>query len=201
MTLFVLVYKLCERSEQSFALFLVDKKVPRKELAVLSTGIRLNSIVGSFTSGFVLTKGYCSVKKLVFHLAIFRTFGIAMMTLVTIYWGNEPATFEGDNYDFYFKCIGFVSICFVSPTAGALTTAVFTMMMKISKKAPEDIQGTHYSLLATCEVLGKLLFAALAGWLIDMFGLQAAFIMFTMLAIMVIPVINFAPDSVTNKTD
>ena len=50
------------------------------------------------------------------------------------------------------------------------------MMMQISKKTPDNIQGTHYSMLATCEVLGKLLFAALAGWLIDLFGLQAAFI-------------------------
>ena len=57
MTFFVLTYKLCERSEQTFALFLVDKNVPRTELALLSTAIRAHSIVGSFASGLALTTG------------------------------------------------------------------------------------------------------------------------------------------------
>ena len=84
---------------------------------------------------------------------------------------------------------------------GADTTAVFTMMMQISKKAPDNIQGTHYSMLATCEVLGKLLFAALAGWLIDLFGLQAAFIAFTILAFYVVPMIHFTPSTMSNKSE
>lgn len=201
MTFFVLIYKLCERSEQTFALYLVDKKVPKTELAMLSTAIRAHSIAGSFASGLALTAGYVTAKNIVYALAILRTFGISLLTLVTIQWGNEPATFEDNNYDFYFKYTGFFAICLTSVGAGAVTTAVFTMMMQISKKAPDEVQGTHYSMLATCEVLGKLLFAALAGWLIDIFGLQAAFILFTILAIFVVPVIYFAPKSIVKKVD
>ena len=201
MTFFVLVYKLCERSEQTFALYLVDKKVPKTELAMLSTAIRAHSIAGSFASGLVLTAGYVTAKNIVYALAILRTFGISLLTLVTIQWGNEPATFEDNNYDFYFKYTGFFAICLTSVGAGAVTTAVFTIMMQISKKAPDEVQGTHYSMLATCEVLGKLLFAALAGWLIDIFGLQAAFVLFTILAIFVVPVIYLSPIAVGQKVD
>ena len=44
MIAFVLFYKLCERSEQTFALYLVDKSVSKEELAILSTFIRTFSI-------------------------------------------------------------------------------------------------------------------------------------------------------------
>ena len=43
---FVLFYKLCERSEQTFALYLVDKNVSKQELAILSSFIRAFSIIG-----------------------------------------------------------------------------------------------------------------------------------------------------------
>ena len=149
---------------------------------------------------FVSFTGRITAKSIVYALAILRAFGIALLAFVTIQWGNEPATFQ-EAYDFYFKYLGFFAICLTSVGAGAVTTAVFTMMMQISKKAPDNIQGTHYSLLATCEVLGKLLFAALAGWLIDLFGLQAAFIAFTILAFYVVPMIHFTPTPTTNKSE
>ena len=97
------------------------------------------------------------------------------------------------------KWLGYVAICLTSISAGAITTATFTMMMALSQKAPEDILATHYSLLATCEVLGKLIFAALAGWLIDTFGLSLVFALFSILAFLVIPFICIAPNSVMEK--
>ncbi len=36
-------------------------------------------------------------------------------------------------------------------------------------------QGTHYTLLATFEVLGKLSFASVSGWAVDEWGIRAAF--------------------------
>ena len=39
---------------------------------------------------------------------------------------------------------------------GAITTATFTVMMRLSQTAPSSLQGTHYTVLATCEVFGKL---------------------------------------------
>lgn len=44
------------------------------------------------------------------------------------------------------------------------------------------LQATHYSFLATLEVLGKLTFSALAGGVVDWFGFQVAFLLFLTLS-------------------
>lgn len=43
-------------------------------------------------------------------------------------------------------------------------------------------QATHYSFLATLEVLGKLTFSAMAGGLVDCFGFEVAFLLFLSLS-------------------
>lgn len=43
-------------------------------------------------------------------------------------------------------------------------------------------QATHYSFLATLEVLGKLTFSAAAGGLVDWCGFQVAFLLFLTLS-------------------
>ncbi|KAG9331514.1 hypothetical protein JZ751_018917 [Albula glossodonta] len=53
--------------------------------------------------------------------------------------------------------------------------------------APQDEplcggDATHYSFLATLEVLGKLSFSALAGWVVDWMGFQAGFLLFCFLS-------------------
>lgn len=47
---------------------------------------------------------------------------------------------------------------------------------------PLSFQATHYSFLATLEVLGKLTFSTLAGGLVDWFGFQVAFLLFLTLS-------------------
>ena len=51
---FVLAYKLCERAEQTFSLFQVDKGVPRATMALWSTVARTASLLGSTYGGYVL---------------------------------------------------------------------------------------------------------------------------------------------------
>ena len=179
MVCFVLSYKLCERAEQTFALYLVDQGISREELAILSTFIRAFSITGSTVSGLFLVKYKAS--KVVQFFAITRTFTILAMTYVI---------FQDQVQTSFIKYFGYTSICLTSISAGGITTATFTMMMTLSQKVYESFQGTHYSILATCEVLGKLIFAAFAGWLTDYIGLQTVFLLFSILAIIVIPFIR-----------
>ena len=42
----------------------------------------------------------------------------------------------------------------------------------VCRSAPESLQSSHYSLLSTMEVAGKLAFASVSGIIIDIFGLQ-----------------------------
>ncbi|XP_057688030.1 major facilitator superfamily domain-containing protein 3 isoform X2 [Corythoichthys intestinalis] len=65
---------------------------------------------------------------------------------------------------------------------GLITTLTFTTMMHCTQRAEESIQATHYSFLATLEVLGKLMFSALAGGVVDWFGFQVAFLFFLTLS-------------------
>ena len=78
-----------------------------------------------------------------------------------------------------------------------MTSSVFTMMMRLSQTAPESMKGTHYTTLATFEVLGKLAFAAISGYLIDTIGLQPLYIVFVLLGFITIPFIINAPKVIT----
>ena len=71
-------------------------------------------------------------------------------------------------------------------------------MMRLSQTAPENIKGTHYTTLATFEVLGKLSFAAISGYLIDTFGLETLYVLFVLLAFMTVPFIINAPKVISN---
>ncbi len=52
---------------------------------------------------------------------------------------------------------------------------VVLLVIKLFNFNPEPFQGTHYTLLATFEVLGKLSFASVSGWAVDQWGIRAAF--------------------------
>merc|ERR1719414_234620 len=58
MVCFVMFYKLCERAEQTFSLFLIDKDVPTITLAAWSTILKTFSLIGSTYTGY-----YVSQKK------------------------------------------------------------------------------------------------------------------------------------------
>ena len=48
-------------------------------------------------------------------------------------------------------------------------------MMHLSQAAPHTIQMTHYAMLATTEVLGKLMFGSIVGSVADEFGYNLTF--------------------------
>ena len=54
--------------------------------------------------------------------------------------------------------------------AGTMTTATFTAMMMMSKRLPDNIHALHYTLMATFEVLGKLLLKLFAGLITEYVG-------------------------------
>ena len=100
------------------------------------------------------------------------------------------------SFDWILMHIGFLLLCCVLFCAGVITTAVFTLMMRLSQAAPEASKGTHYTTLATFEVLGKLAFAAISGYLIDTFGLEALYLLFVVFAFLTVPFILSAPEEI-----
>lgn len=82
--------------------------------------------------------------------------------------------------------------------SGFLTTITFTCMMEFTFNAPSQIQATHYSLLATFEVFGKLLFQPFISVYTDYYGYTNAFIIFTILYFVCVIIIRFYPKNLKN---
>ncbi|KAM8865808.1 major facilitator superfamily domain-containing protein 3 isoform 2-T2 [Synchiropus picturatus] len=80
------------------------------------------------------------------------------------------------------KAMAVLSMSIQHFLGGLITTLTFTTMMHCTQRAEESIQATHYSFLATLEVLGKLTFSALAGGVVDTFGFQVSFLFFLTLS-------------------
>lgn len=88
-----------------------------------------------------------------------------------------------------------LSLCLQHFLGGLVTTTTFTVMMHCSQLAPRALQATHYSLLATLELLGKLLMGALAGVLADGLGPRPCFIVFLMLSALPLMDLSLAPST------
>lgn len=85
--------------------------------------------------------------------------------------------------------------------SGAISTAAFTLMMHCSQQANQKCQASHYSLLATAEVLGKLLFSVFVGAITDMVGYAWAFGLFITLSVAVLPLFSYAPHCLGSRSE
>lgn len=132
--------------------------------------------------------------------ATLRSIAILAQFILICSWGHDPiADMTTFSSDWILLHIGFLLLCCVLFCAGVLTSTVFTLMMHLSQTAPEEIKGTHYTTLATFEVLGKLSFAAICGYLIDTFGMDNLYLLFVLLAFLTIPFIMNAPRVIINS--
>jgi hypothetical protein len=66
-------------------------------------------------------------------------------------------------------------------------------MMKSSQSSPKSMRATHYSFLATFEVVGKLIFASLVGLVVDTVGISLTYFIFILLSyvtVLVLPLLH-----------
>ena len=81
---------------------------------------------------------------------------------------------------------------------GAVTTVTFSLMMFVSRRAVPKLQATHYTVLATVEVLGKLSFTSfVSGNAAEHLGFPAAFVGLTLLSVAILPWFIRCPEDVT----
>ncbi|KAG5281149.1 hypothetical protein AALO_G00067960 [Alosa alosa] len=166
--LYVLTYKLGEQGAMSmFPLFLLDHHMTSRELGFWNGIIAMGfSIAGSSIAGLLLSQH--SIGLLMRRVFVMRTVGMVFQSsLLTIL---EPSPLM--------KGMSVLSMSAQHFLGGLITTLTFTVMMHCTQRAEESIQATHYSFLATLEVLGKLSFSALAGGLVDSVGFAIAYLLF-----------------------
>nr|XP_056710592.1 major facilitator superfamily domain-containing protein 3 [Euleptes europaea] len=171
---FVLIYKLGEQGATSmFPLFLLDRDFSAQKLGFWNGVVALVfSIAGSSLGGHLISRQRRPL-ALLKVLLVLRICGLLFQTLLTALYKDKASVFE---------VAAILSICTQHFIAGVVTTLTFSIMMHCTQKADENIQATHYSFLATLEVLGKLLFSTLVGSLVDRLGFTASFCVFLCLS-------------------
>ncbi|XP_052234810.1 major facilitator superfamily domain-containing protein 3-like [Dreissena polymorpha] len=191
--LYVLVYKLGEQGALTLVpLFLVDQAVPASSVGFW-TGLvgQTVSILGSLLGGWLVACFRITPYRGILLFSLFRIVLLAMVFISVLTWPSvDAASYSSISYG---VLVGLM--CTMLLGSGVITTTTFTLMMFCSQRSPSAIQASHYTTMATVEVLGKLTFSVLIGSLADMFGYSLTFLLFVMLAIVVLPVILKCPQS------
>lgn len=188
---FVLSYKLGEQGASSlFPLLLLDRGLSAPELGLWnSVGAVACSIAGSSLGGALLSRRR-KLLPLLRSVLQFRLGGLAcqatlLFCLDTPWARLDPGT--------VLRGAVLLSLCLQHFLGGLVTTTTFTLMMCCSQLAHNALQATHYSLLATLELLGKLLMGTLAGALADSLGMHLCFSLFLALSAIPILYLSLAP--------
>ncbi|XP_010875160.1 major facilitator superfamily domain-containing protein 3 isoform X2 [Esox lucius] len=170
--LYVLTYKLGEQGAVTmFPLFLLDHHMTARELGFWNGVIAMGfSICGSSLGGLLLSR--FSIGSLMRRVFVMRT--VSMIFQSSLLSVLEPSPLM--------KGMAVLSLSVQHFLGGLITTLTFTTMMHCTQRAEESVQATHYSFLATLEVLGKLMFGALAGSMVDWLGFPTAFLFFLVLS-------------------
>lgn len=192
---FVLTYKLGEQGAGSlFPLLLLDHGVSASDLGLWSgLGAMTCSIAGSSLGGALLARHWQPLSLLRSVLQL-RLGSLACQTVLLFYLSTPGASLEPGTI---MRGAALLSLCLQQFLGGVVTTATFTVMMHCSQLAPRARQATHYSLLATLELLGKLLPGTLAGVLADGLGPRLCFAVFLVLSGLPILDLSLAPSNLT----
>ncbi|XP_007185535.2 major facilitator superfamily domain-containing protein 3 [Balaenoptera acutorostrata] len=177
---FVLTYKLGEQGTSAlFPLLLLDCGISTPELGLWNgVGAVACSIAGSSLGGALLARRRQPLPLLKSALQ-FRLGGLACQTALLFHLDSPGASLAPSTV---LRGAALLSLCLQHFLGGLVTTTTFTLMMRCSQLAPSALQATHYSLLATLELLGKLLMGTLAGALADSLGPCLCFFVFLALS-------------------
>ncbi|XP_071101577.1 major facilitator superfamily domain-containing protein 3-like [Haliotis cracherodii] len=191
---YVLLYKLGEKGSLSMIpLFLLDQGLSTSVVG-LWTGMmgQVVSITGSVLGGVIMSRYGQSTLGLLKTLSVIRTIVLVILCSLISAWSSAYQIFIAP------AVIGLMLIMLL--ISGYITTATFTLMMECSQRAPASVQASHYTTLATLEVLGKLTFSVVTGWITDMTSYSIVFVLFTCLSAVIIPVFRYAPSILVQST-
>ncbi|XP_008832612.1 major facilitator superfamily domain-containing protein 3 isoform X1 [Nannospalax galili] len=190
---FVLSYKLGEQGAGSlFPLFLLDHGASASDLGLWSgLGAVTCSIAGSSLGGALLARHWQPLSLLKSVLKL-RLGGLAFQTALLFHLNTPGASLDPGTV---LRGAALLSLCLQQFLGGLVTTGTFTVMMHCSQLAPRTLQATHYSLLATLELLGKLLPGTLAGVLADGLGPHLCYALFLALSALPLLELGLAPNT------
>ncbi|XP_050401598.1 major facilitator superfamily domain-containing protein 3 [Patella vulgata] len=186
--IYVLIYKLGEQGTLSMTpLFLMDNGVSTSVLGFwLGIVGQTVSICGSVVGGWLFSYKKVPIIQSLNSTQNARIVLLSCQCFLVVFW-QSLAGFWGSNVNLGLAVL-FMSVLLL--ISGTITTLTFTLMMQCSQRAPSNVQATHYTTLATFEVLGKLTFSVVTGALTDLFGYKLMFLLFLMLTMCVSPFLS-----------
>ncbi|KAF2368948.1 Major facilitator superfamily [Trinorchestia longiramus] len=198
LALYVMLYKMAERGAyNNFPLFLLDKGLSMEELSFWNGFMsQILSIAGSVYGGVVCSRSSSNCSLLLLSHSIQRVL-LTVLQSYCVYEGLTASYIEVVSLNYY---VSLMSLCYFSFSTGVISTLTFTLMMRYSKRLPEELQSSHYSVFASIEVAGKLAFATVAGALVDFIGIQNAFVIFSILSAVPVVLLAFEPNYKSAKT-
>ncbi|XP_078070677.1 major facilitator superfamily domain-containing protein 3 [Mustelus asterias] len=183
--IYVIIYKLGEQGSVSmFPLFLLEHDFSAAELGFWNGIVAMGfSILGSCLGGIIMPK--YNAFSIILVLFLMRVLNLSFQTSLLLVFESEPLIMKG---------AAVLSITLQHFLSGLITTLTFSIMMLCTQKAEERIQATHYTFLASFEVLGKLTFSVIAGFLVDRMGFPFSFCIFVLLSCLAILLVLKPPD-------
>lgn len=147
----------------------------------------------------------CSILSATLYMLVIRVYFIYRVFLPLdkkkIVHCNQSFPPSNITWFLYSPVLAIISMCLMLLVSGIVTTATFTLMMQCSKRAPSHIQASHYTTLATLEVVGKLLFSVSLGSVTDAIGYENVFILFLVLTTLVISFLQSCPQELTHHQE
>eukprot|EP00730_Choanoeca_flexa_P009101 TRINITY_DN12584_c1_g1_i2.p2 TRINITY_DN12584_c1_g1~~TRINITY_DN12584_c1_g1_i2.p2 ORF type:complete len:408 (+),score=77.76 TRINITY_DN12584_c1_g1_i2:88-1311(+) len=171
---FLATYKVGEvMADGMFKPFLVDAGYTAPQIGLWSGSIGMAcSIVGSLVGGWMAS-----------NLSIRQTLQLCLLARVLPQFGRFMLTIGPHSPQLIVSIMAVEAV-----TGGALTTAVFTMMML---ECQDSIGASEYTMLSTVEVVGKSLASVLAGLLANLLGFPLFYLLATALcgaSLLLIPI-------------
>jgi len=162
---FIATYKIGEvMADVMFKPFLVDSGYTVGQIgAWVGTWGMVFSVVGSFAGGMLASR--IGLVRAVFLTAVARAVAVALEAALAYFGTSEASVIAVTAYEHL--------------AGGALTTAMFAFMMS---RVDARIGATHYTLLATIEVLGKTPGAWFSGLFAESMGYFGLFVFATALS-------------------
>ncbi|EDO45315.1 predicted protein, partial [Nematostella vectensis] len=175
--LYVGVYKAGEQGMVTMMpLYLLDSSVTATDVGLI-TGLytQLFSVFGSSIGGYLATRWNTSsigLAQLLYLMCLVRVIPMGVHC-VNAWYGQ-------------YNILLIITECALQLVGGAITTATFTLMMQHTMETANQAQATHFTALATVELLGKLTMMSVSGMVVEVFGYQVFFSLCESFALLVV---------------
>ncbi|CAL8095187.1 unnamed protein product [Calicophoron daubneyi] len=175
----LLIYKLGEQGAMNMLpLLLFDRGASLAKIGLWNGMVgQISSLAGS-AAGYKFLSNNCSSASALVRLMNIRALLQIPLIIIAVDSSGSLSPFSA----FYLGALCMNVTLFFS---GAITTVVFTLMMHCTRsESSVRTQATHYTVLSTAELLGKLIFGVVAASFTDWVGYGVANIAFFLLSLL-----------------